>query len=112
VSIGSQTASTTDTSYSLFAIGPSVTHYFMPVNVYLSGTIALTQLGATVNGKSANANTGYGGRVTLGKEWWVSDHWGLGLSASATYSSNQDTGTNAPTISSLFYGLAFSATYN
>jgi hypothetical protein len=52
-------------------------------------------------------------RAAIGKEWWVSDHWGLGASLNGIFASNQDTGgTNPPNISSTFWGLSFSATYN
>ena len=112
VRLGTRSASTSDTSYWLFAVGPSVTQYLMPANIYLSGTVAVTRLSATISGTTTDFSTGYGFRAAIGKEWWVSDHWGLGLSGHLTFSSNKDNGNNAPTISSWFYGLSFSATYN
>lgn len=99
-----------DTSWSMVGIGPQLTYYFMPANVYLSGTIAATRLVVSANGTDANSDWGVGARLALGKEWWVSDDWGLGLAGLVSWSSNKDQG--AETISSWGLGLAFSATYN
>ncbi len=104
--------STNDTTSSLVGIGPALTYYFMPVNVYLSGTLAATRLSLRVNGQDANSDWGVGTRLALGKEWWVSDSWGLGLAGQFSWSSNKDQGTGAPTIATWGLGLAFSATYN
>jgi hypothetical protein len=112
VTLNGQTASTSSVSYTMFGIGPSFTYYFMPANLYWSGTVAITTLNATVNGRSYNAQTGWGFRTSLGKEWWVSEHWGLGVSGSLSYSANADTGTNAPTIGSYLGAISFSATFN
>ena len=112
ISYGGTTASTTDTKYTLFGVGPSFTHYFMPANIYLTGTVAVTRLNLTVNGRSTDAQTGIGVRASVGKEWWVGDHWGIGLNGHVIYSSNQDTGTNPPNITSFLVGAAFSATFN
>lgn len=112
VTLNGQTSSASNVSYTLFGIGPSFTYYFMPANIYVSGTAAITTLSATVNGQSTNAQTGWGFRTSLGKEWWVSEHWGLGVSGNLSYSANADTGTNAPTIGSLLGAISFSATFN
>jgi hypothetical protein len=103
---------TTDTTASMVGLGPQLTYYFMPVNVYVSGTLALTKLSLKVNGTSGDSNTGVGALLAVGKEWWVSDKWGLGAAGQFRWSSNSDQGTNAPTISTWGLGVAFSATYN
>jgi hypothetical protein len=104
--------STTDTTLTMVGVGPELTYYFMPANVYVSGTVALTRLALTMNGSTADSNAGVGVLLALGKEWYVSDKWGIGAAGQFRWSSNQDNGTNAPTISTWGLGIAFSATYN
>jgi len=108
-----QSAGTSNTSLSMFGIGPEFTYYWMPSNLYFSGTLAVTRMSLTVNGSNNNSNVGFGARLALGKEWWVSDHWGLGLAGHLSFSSNQDSGRgNTPTLSTWVFAAAFSATYN
>jgi hypothetical protein len=114
VSSGGSSTSTRDTSLLLWGIGPQYTHYFMPANVYLSTTLALTRLHISSGGRSADSNWGVGTRIALGKEWWVSDHWGLGLDGHIGFSTNQDPvgGGSSNTLTTWTFGAAFSATYN
>jgi len=108
-----QSGTTSNTSLAMYGIGPEFTYYWMPSNIYFSGTVALTRMSMTVNGTSSDSNTGLGTRIALGKEWWVSDHWGLGLASHISLSSNRDGGdANAPTLTSWGFAVAFSATYN
>ena len=103
---------TSDTTMSMVGIGPELTYYFMPVNLYVSGTLAATRLHSSTNGQDGDSDWGVGMRLALGKEWWVSDNWGLGLAGLFSWSSNKDQGAGAPTISTWGLGVAFSATYN
>jgi hypothetical protein len=108
-----QSATTTNASLTLYGIGPEFTYYWMPSNIYFSGTIALTRISMTANGNSSDSNVGFGSRLALGKEWWVSDHWGMGLAGHVSSSWNKDSGSgNAPTLTTWAFALAFSATYN
>ncbi len=108
-----QSATTSNASLTLYGIGPEFTYYSMPSNIYFSGTIALTRMYLTVNGNSSDSKVGFGSRLALGKEWWVSDHWGLGLAGHVSSSWNQDSGSaSAPTLTTWALALAFSATYN
>jgi len=50
--------------------------------------------------------------LALGKEWWVSDHWGLGVAGHISFSSNQDPVASNNTLTTWAFGAAFSATYN
>lgn len=73
------------TDVTLRAIGPGARYYLLPSNVYFSGSVSLAQLSYTDSDPSgtsdAHATSKWGvlGRVSLGKEWWVSKHLGLGL---------------------------------
>jgi hypothetical protein len=113
VSSGSSSVGTSSTSAGTVGYGIGLTYYFMPVNVYLSGTLAITVLTTESNGTRSNTQAGPGGRIAIGKEWWVSDHWGLGLAGQLSFAFNKDTGdSGAPTWSTVAPSLAFSATFN
>lgn len=103
---------TRSSSASLVGFGPHFTYYFMPANVYLSLTPSLTIISLTYDGTSANTKAGFGSKIALGKEWWVGDHWGLGVAGQFMFSFNVDEGTNPPTWSTFAGGVAFSATLN
>jgi hypothetical protein len=61
-------------------IGPGLTYYFMPVNLYLSGTLAIVQAHYH-DGRDLRTRDGLGLSLMVGKEWWVSANWGLGIAA-------------------------------
>jgi hypothetical protein len=98
----------------MWGIGPEYTVYYMPYNIYTSATIALTKMRLTINNNSSDTDWGLGVRASIGKEWWVSDHWGLGLVGHVGYNSNGDPSSSGTTytLSTWTGGLAFSATYN
>jgi len=113
LSSGGTSSSTANSTLTMVGIGPELTYYFMPNNVYVSGTVALSRMTVSSNGNDQSSDWGLGSRVTLGKEWWVSNHWGLGLSGHISYSANNDpTAPNGTLMSSWAFGAAFSATYN
>jgi hypothetical protein len=102
-----------NSSATLVAFGPELTYYVMPQNLYFSGTLALSKVTVDGLGQKGSTETGFGARVSLGKEWWVSSHWGLGLVGHLDYASNKDGGgAGAGTLQTLGASLAFSATYN
>lgn len=109
VSGGGFSGTANDTSVTLWGIGPQYTYYFTPANMYLSTTLALTRFHVSSSSGNADSDWGLGTRLALGKEWWVSDHWGLGLAGHFSFSSNQD---GNQTLTTWSLGLAFSATYN
>ena len=98
----------------LSGVGLNVTHYFMPLNLFLSLTPSATVVSIdTGNGGTAGrTELGFGAKVALGKEWWVGDHWGLGVALQASFGINKDQGTAPPTWTSFGGGVVFSATYN
>ncbi len=113
VSNGGVSSSTSDSSWGLVGLGPQLTYYFMPANVYLSGTLALTRVTAKQGGADANSEYGGGLQLAVGKEWWVSDNWGLGVAGQLFGSTNKaNSSSNAPTLSTWGAAVAFSATYN
>jgi hypothetical protein len=97
----------------LSALGLNVTHYFMPANVFFSFTPSATILSIdNGSGTVGRTQVGVGARLALGKEWWVGNHWGIGLAAEGFFGFNRDQGTDPPTWSTFGGGLVFSATFN
>ena len=81
-------------------IGPGLGYFFMPYNVFFGVALDFTRLGITnSNGDSTNSDVGLALNFTLGKQFWISDHWGLGVglaqrgSAAATRTNNNDNNT-------------------
>lgn len=98
-------------SQTLFVYGYSlaVVHYFMPANVYLSFAPGITRLTLETGNTASSTSWGPGGKLAVGKEWWVGDHWGLGVAAEVFLTFNKDGDTNRTTVAP---GLTFTATYN
>jgi hypothetical protein len=106
-----------DTSLALMGIGPGVAYYVEPANLYLSGAISLSQMtrngSKTSNSEDSNELTdfGFGLSLTVGKEWWVSANWGLGISGMFRYASMKLKDYDGD-MSAMGFALMFSATYN
>ncbi len=98
----------------LSGVGLNVTHYFMPANVFISLSPSFTAL-MFDNGQGFvdRTQTGFGAKLAVGKEWWVGDHWGLGLALQGFFAANEGHGTSSGTSWKTFGGgFVFSATYN
>ena len=65
----------------LNGFGPGLTYYLVPRNIFLSSTLLLSKAGYlnTRFGNSTTSPRGVTGRLSLGKEWWISGEWGLGF---------------------------------
>ncbi|HZR07329.1 MAG TPA: hypothetical protein VFA79_02025 [Myxococcales bacterium] len=100
-----------NSSATLLAIGPEYTAYSKD-NYFLSVSPSLTRITVETNGITGATNWGLGLRAALGKEWWASEHWGLGVVGQLSVSLNEDSGPNAPTWTAWATTIAFSATYN
>jgi hypothetical protein len=118
VTVGSQKGQANgDVNFS--AIGIGLTYYFMPVNMYLSGSLGAGYLTVDNGNVSGSTDAGPAFELTLGKEWWVGTSWGLGVALSAGVHSVKDGGTdpsNNNTINEQWQGgnvaVRFTATYN
>jgi hypothetical protein len=99
-------------SIGLSAFGFEATYYFTDLGLYLSAVPSFGTLSASGSGSSGSTKSGFAIKLAVGKEWWVSDNWGIGLNAQYAHSSNEDSGTNPPTWATNYFGVAFSATYN
>jgi len=102
-----------DSSVGLGALGPELTYYFMPSNLYLSGALGLSTLSMTVNGTQGTTQVGVAGQFSVGKEWWVGESWGLGIAGQLSASANRDSDqASSPTWGAWTGALVFTATYN
>lgn len=99
-------------SATLSGFGLNLTYYFMPANIYVSVTPSIATLSVESGGQSGETNNGFAIRLAAGKEWWVSDNWGVGFNLQFAHSSNEDKGAGAPTWGTNWFGAAFSATFN
>lgn len=90
--------------------GGGLTYYFMPANIYISPSIGF----ATITGNDdfdGNYDGGFGLDLTLGKEWWVGNSWGLGVAGAFGYHNVAD-GDVDESWSGTSFVLRFSATLN
>jgi hypothetical protein len=74
----------------LNAFGGGLTYYFMPANIYLSGSIGGGVLSINDNNLSGESDLGIVVDLTLGKEWWVGDKWALGVALGGGFYSIPD----------------------
>ena len=95
------------------AIGPGVTYYLMPANVYFSGSVGIGSLSGS-DELDGSTSTGFALDATVGKEWWVGPNWGLGFAGDFTYLSTKDSDFSIfnESWSVTGFGLRFSATFN
>lgn len=107
-------AATSTVAFGISNYGAGLSYYIMPINFYLSADVGTAKDQITVSGTKYDSEAGLGVNVQIGKEWWVSDNWGLGAAIFVHYSSMKDKSTSSikPDITNTVFGLAFSATYN
>jgi len=112
--IGGTSMASSVNRLSLEGIGGGVAYYFERINLYLSATVALMRFW-TYDGNDNQLDTskiGLGLDFQVGKEWWVSRDWGLGIAAQLTGGSMKDQADPTLTWSAGAFSLLFSATYN
>jgi small nuclear ribonucleoprotein (snRNP)-like protein len=97
-------------TFSAAGIGGGVTYHFMPLNLYVSLALGVGYLSYKVGPVEARTEAGFAGQIAIGKEWWVSDNWGLGVAAQVLYVHSNDAGR--VTWNATGGGIAFSATFN
>lgn len=100
-----------EVDFGLSGFGGGFTYYFIPSNFYISGSICAATLSMTYEGVTAESEYGPAVDITTGKEWWVSDSWGIGVAGAFGY---HWIGEEAITEkwSGASFALRFSATYN
>lgn len=97
-------------------IGGGITYYLMPSNMFLSGSIGPGNFRRMDTGDdtSVSSDKGFGFQVKVGKEWWVSRRWGLGIALSYSQLNVRNKPENGVVelINSNNLGIYFNATLN
>jgi len=107
--------SSSDFSSAIGRISMGLNYYLNPQNVYASLAFGFNNNGGQFGNIPQSIGYGLGLQASLGKEWWVSKNWGLGLALNLSYDYFWATRSGYPTITPMHafaIGLSFSATYN
>ncbi|MFZ4456123.1 MAG: hypothetical protein ACOYOT_07880 [Bacteroidales bacterium] len=103
-----------DVSLGQAMLGVGLT-YYTPTNFFFSGSVGLGNYTVidSQNNKNESTDNGLAFQLKLGKEWWVSKNWGLGVSAvvQSCNVSNEDAGITEK-LSGTQFGILFNATFN
>lgn len=118
--VNGESKTLTDYQAILAGIGPGATYYLAPSNLYFSATLAFSKLSSRYNGPSGSeasgtdftlfTDMGIGGAFTVGKEWWVSPNWGLGVAGTLRLASMKVPNYSRATAEA--FAAVLSATYN
>ena len=104
---------------SLFGLGAT---YYFPNNIFITASLGISQFHANSDNiatfyatvstaaDTEDVNAGFGFQVGAGKEWWVSDNWGIGASGALLYGFAYNLGDTKE--SSLAITVRITATYN
>lgn len=101
-----------DTTYGVNAFGVGLT-YYTDSNFYVSPSVGLATASLEFDNVTVESDTGFAIDLTIGKEWWVSDKWGLGVAAGFGFHAiplDEDVAEEDATGNS--FALRFSATFN
>ena len=93
--------------------GAGLVYYFEPINVYVSGALVTVSMRIdNTQGTIDESKFGYGIEGIVGREWWLSRHWGLGVAAELLGATGM-TDKYDPNLdwSAVATNLLFSATY-
>jgi hypothetical protein len=109
----------TSGSVGVVGVGPGLAYYLQPANVFFAGSFLLSRLvfSDTDGNTTDQTDWGFTFEGLVGKEWWVSDNWGLGASAQLLLGTMKDKeplvpGESIPTWRVVAFSLLFSATFN
>ena len=95
--------------------GIGATYYIMPTNVYFAGSIARASGKIESKWGKTESEAGYGINIVIGKEWWVSDNWGIGVAGQLFHTVLSDENVITGEVYDLkttSLGILFSATFN
>lgn len=105
---GDATGATRDVTWSTSYLGLGAS-YYLPSNFYFAGSLGPLIMMLETDRMESETDLGGAAKLTVGKEWWVSPDWGLGMAFELLGGAVPD-GDADWTVATL--GLAFSATYN
>jgi hypothetical protein len=104
-------------SMSFQGLGAGVRYYFEPLNLFIGGGLNFMDFKLSNDtGASVVTNTsdfGIGLRAAVGKEWWVSNNWGIGVAGELFYGEMDDPPiSNQTSVSATAIGIVFTASYH
>jgi hypothetical protein len=108
-SVGGVSQSTNASSVAVIGGGPELVYYFMPIDMYVSVTLAVTRQMREINRQTGSTDPGFGAQIMLGKEWMIGERLGLGFAGQASCSFNS---SDVGSLSLWNAGLVASVTYN
>ena len=92
ISAGLGTASTNNFGVSMVGLGGGLTYYFMPINIFVAGTLGVGRVYVSNGPLSFHTQLGPVGRLGMGWEWRISRGWGIGVAAYLNLGSQNDYG--------------------
>lgn len=102
-----------ENSIGMMMFGGGATYYFMPQNIFISGTLGLGGFSITTGDDTVTTKKGFGLFCKIGKEWYVSRNWDLGFNFSFNYTNvNNNVETISEKLSGFSAGIGFNATFN
>ena len=111
VSNGITSVDLDDTTVGIGGLGAGVTYYFMPINLYISGSLLLAQAHVDVNGIERDSDVGLMLNTVVGKEWWIHQEWGIGVAGMLDLGTvPHDNSDDSSTV--VGFHVLFTATYN
>lgn len=116
LSYGGQAPDYSGLDLTMFGFGPGVAYYLEPVNLYFSGTLTFTEISFSNTNTAVpldSTNLGIGLSFMVGKEWWVTRDWGIGIAGQIHVATMGDTVSGYDTrMRAATFSMLFSATYN
>jgi hypothetical protein len=101
-----------DATSSTSGFGVGVAYYLMPLNIYFGGSCLLSRSHVDIEDQTLfETDLGVGMTLRAGKEFWVSDHVGLGLGLEGRLGTMNDKDSTQELTSSALSAV-LSATYN
>jgi len=94
--------------------GVGATYYIYPYNFFVSGSLGPVKFGLSDDDDSvikAASEFGFGFQLAAGKEWWISENWGLGASVAVTYGSVDEDDEDME-MSAMAINFMITATFN
>ena len=91
-------------------LGLGLTYYFMPSNVFVSGTLGAGGFTYVNPNSDYKSDRGVGFQMKIGREWWVSPRWGVGVSM--FYLNQHVNEPNNQDLDAGFFGLLLNTAFN
>jgi hypothetical protein len=102
-----------DVSWTTGYLGAMVAYYVMPLDLHVGGGIGLLRMALDVPGMDLQRSKfGAAAKLAIGKEWWVSDRWGIGVDLESIAGAVPDDTVSGNGWGFFSLALAASATYN